>query len=501
MAFNLTEFMNMAFQTLPYSNLIEIDRKSPVAIFKQVSNGLILLIKSGKIKSGYQLPPSRILASALKLNRTTVVSAYEELQSQGWLVAIKRKGIFVTGKLPVVQAKPFDSSLAGKQFSEHEVDFYKKVAVRKPVERLPKPHYLMINDGYPDARHAPLDSILDRYRDLSSRAYLHGTLMNDSAAGSFSLRNELADFLSKTRALNIEAQNVMVTHGAQLAIFIAASMIIKPGSTVVVADLNYILADRLFEQLGAKLIKVKVDKNGIDVDAIEELCKRSRPDLLYIIPHHHHPTTVTLSAERRAKLLELIRRFKLPVIEDDYDYDFHYEHSPILPLASAAHDGYVLYIGSISKTLAPTIRLGYLIAGEDFIWQASKLKQSVEIRGDVLFEESVAHLFSTGEMQRHLRKSVKLYKERRDEFCSHLASIIGDVAQFEIPQGGMAVWIRFDLGYSVSELSKRLAVKGIYLNDGSLYRYKQDVNGLRLGFASLDPDETQKFMETLKASR
>lgn len=325
--------------------------------------------------------------------------------------------------------------------------------------------------------------------------------MNDSAAGSFSLRKELAEFLSRTRALSIDPQNVLITHGAQLAIFTAASMIIKPGSTVIVADLNYVLADKLFEQLGAKLIKVKVDENGIDVDTIEEICNRSRPDLLYIIPHHHHPTTVTLSAERRIKLLELIRRFKLPVIEDDYDYDFHYEHSPILPMASAAHDGYVLYIGSISKTLAPTIRLGYLIAGEDFIWQASKLKQSVEIRGDVLFEESVAHTFSTGEMHRHIRKSVKLYKERRDEFCFHLASIIGDVAQFAIPQGGMAVWTRFDLGYSVSDLSKRLATNGIYLNDGSLYRYKHDVNGLRLGFASLDPGEMQKFMEALRACK
>ena len=128
-------------------------------------------------------------------------------------------------------------------------------------------------------------------------------------------------------------------------------MILSPGSTVIVGDLNYVLADRLFEQMGAKLIKVKVDENGIDVDEIENLCKKSTPDLLYIIPHHHHPTTVTLSKERRIKLLDIIRQYRFPVIEDDYDYDFHYENSPILPLASADHNGYVIYIGSISKTL------------------------------------------------------------------------------------------------------------------------------------------------------
>ncbi len=275
-------------------------------------------------------------------------------------------------------------------------------------------------------------------------------------------------------------------------------MILQPGSTVIVGDLNYVLADRLFEQMGAKLIKVKVDENGIDVDEIENICKKSPPGLLYIIPHHHHPTTVTLSKERRIKLLEIIRQYRLPVIEDDYDYDFHYENSPILPLASADHGGYVIYIGSISKTLAPTIRLGYLIAGEDFIWQASMFKRLVEIRGDVLFEESVAHLFNTGEMQRHLRKSVKLYKERRDVFCDMLNACMGDLIHFNRPNGGMAVWATVTPEYSIPDLARRLkAEKGIYMNDGSLYKYKDDVNGIRLGFASLNTDEMQKFIDAL----
>lgn len=491
----------MAVQTLPFSNLIEIDRQSPVAVFKQVATGVALLIRSGKLKPGYQLPASRDLASILKLNRTTVVSAYDELQAQGWLEAVERKGVFVAMKLPVIRARSFGPVTEGKQDKGHGTDFYRHIAEKKQAATLSGPYQLMINDGYPDPRVAPLAAIYERHRDLVNRPYLHGTLMHDSAAGSFSLRKELAFFLSRTRALDIGPKNVLVTHGAQLAIYMAASMIIKPGSTVIVGEMNYILADKLFEQLGATLVKVGVDENGIDVDAIEEICNRSRPDLLYIIPHHHHPTTVTLSADRRVKLLELIRRFSLPVIEDDYDYDFHYDHSPILPLASAEHDGYVLYIGSISKTLAPTIRLGYLVGGEDFIWQASKLKQLVEIRGDVLFEESVAHLFSTGEMHRHIRRSVKLYKERRDAFCALLSSSLGDVAEFAIPQGGMAVWTRFQNDYSIPDLSSRLGAKGIYMNDGSLYRYKQDVNGVRLGFASLNPREMQRFFEALKAGK
>jgi GntR family transcriptional regulator / MocR family aminotransferase len=491
----------MGVQALPYSNLIEIDRHSAVPVFKQVAEGLVFLIRNGQLKPGYKLPASRDMASMLKINRTTVVSAYEDLRIEGWLEVIERKGNFIAQQLPEIHPRPFEHLAAKETGMQEERNFYKQVAAKQASKRILSPHQLMINDGYPDARLAPLDSIFDRYRFLSKRVYLHSRLLNDSAAGSMSLRNELSLFLAKTRAINVEPRHVLVTHGAQLAIFIAASMILQPGSTVIVGDLNYVLADRLFEQMGAKLIKVKVDENGIDVDEIENICKKSPPGLLYIIPHHHHPTTVTLSKERRIKLLEIIRHYRLPVIEDDYDYDFHYENSPILPLASADHGGYVIYIGSISKTLAPTIRLGYLIAGDDFIYQASMFKRLLEIRGDVLFEESVAHLFTTGEMQRHLRKSVKLYKERRDVFCDMLNACMGDIIHFNRPNGGMAVWATVTPEYSIPDLASRLAEKGIYMNDGSLYKYKDDVNGIRLGFASLNTDEMQQFIDALKECR
>ncbi|MDO3643739.1 PLP-dependent aminotransferase family protein [Mucilaginibacter sp. L3T2-6] len=487
----------MTIQTIPFSNLISIDRTSAIPLFRQLANALLTLIRNGKIKPGHRLPSSREMAAMIKLNRTTVIAAYDELRSQGWLEVFGKKGIFISSQLPVINPKSFKPEKRFTPKGLSQSDFYRQINFDRPPYREIKPFHLLINDGYPDSRITPIDSLFNRYKALLSKADLHSPLMTGNVAGSLSLRRELADFLSKTRALNIETDNVLVSHGAQLAIYIAASMVLKAGSTVIVADMNYILADKLFEQLGARLVKVKVDENGIDVDAIEEICSRCLPDLLYIIPHHHHPTTVTLSAERRMKLVDIIRRYQLPVIEDDYDYDFHYNNSPILPLASADHNGYVLYVGSISKTLAPTIRLGYLVGDADFIRQASRLKQLMEIRGDVLFEESVAYLFTTGEFQRHLRRSVKLYRQRRDRFCELLKTSLGDLIQFTIPQGGMAVWIVFPQDYSISELSKRLYAKGVYLNDGSLYRYSDTINGIRVGFASLNDAEMEKFATAL----
>ncbi|RCH55159.1 PLP-dependent aminotransferase family protein [Mucilaginibacter hurinus] len=475
----------MAVQSLPFRTLIIINRNSGVPVFYQVARAIMGLIRSSKLQPGHQLPSSRQMASILSLNRTTVVASYDELVAEGWLKVKPRKGIFVSDRLPIIKPRPFQANgYSGTSIPE------------APTIKHERPFELLINDGFPDQRIAPLNAVMDRYRNLAGKAYLHSPLLTGDWAGSPTLRAELASFLAATRALRIGPENIMVTQGAQMAIFIVASIILKPGSSVIVADLNYALADRLFEQLGARLLKIKVDEHGVDVDAIECICRSGKPDLLYIIPHHHHPTTVTLSVERRLRLLDIIRKYQLPVIEDDYDYDFHYAHSPILPLASAEHEGYVTYIGSISKILAPSFRLGYLVAGESLIRQAAKLKQVIAIRGDVLIEESVGYLFQTGEMQKHIRNSVKLYQKRRDAFCEELRQTISGIGEFLAPQGGMAVWATFDRDYSITLLSERMAAKGIFINEGSRYPYHPDVNGLRLGFASLNDAEMATFFKS-----
>ncbi|MEO5647234.1 MAG: PLP-dependent aminotransferase family protein, partial [Chitinophagaceae bacterium] len=290
-----------------------------------------------------------------------------------------------------------------------------------------------------------------------------------------------------------------ITRGAQMAIFIVARMLIKPGSRVIVSEPNYGMANNIFESCGAKLIKVAVDNNGINVDEIEKLCRENRPDLLYIIPHHHHPTTTTLSAARRMKLLAVIREFRLPVIEDDYDYDFHYNRSPILPLASADHGGFVIYIGSISKSLASSIRVGYLVSSEDFVNQAAQLREMIDIRGDVLMEESLAILFNSGDMQKHLRKALKIYQQRRDLLCELLENEFAGKLFFTKPSGGMSVWVEFNKKYNLIEISQRAAQHGLYMGDGSFYNTgKVNYNALRIGFASFNEKELRGVIGILK---
>jgi GntR family transcriptional regulator/MocR family aminotransferase len=198
------------------------------------------------------------------------------------------------------------------------------------------------------------------------------------------------------------------------------------------------------------------------------------------------------------KLLQLIREQNLPVIEDDYDYDFHYNRSPILPLASADHNGNVVYIGSLTKTLAPSVRMGYMVAGANFIKEAAHLRRLLDIRGDDVFEEAFAVLFANGTMQRHFKKSVKLYQQRRDLLCEGLQEIAPYIS-FTKPAGGMAVWAKFNKKISLPDVAHRAAAQGLFMSDGSIYNYgNENYNALRIGFASLNEKEIEEAVSILK---
>jgi GntR family transcriptional regulator/MocR family aminotransferase len=283
-----------------------------------------------------------------------------------------------------------------------------------------------------------------------------------------------------------------------MSIYLAAALLIRPGDRVIVGASNYRYADLCFEHLGATLVRVPVDDQGIDVQAVAALCRKTKIRMLYIVPHHHHPTTVTLSAERRMQLLDLIREQHLPVIEDDYDYDFHYASGPILPLASGDHGGNVLYIGSLTKSLALSIRIGFLVAPSVFIEEAARLRRLMDLRGDNIIEEALASLLDSGDIDRYLKKTNKLYRERRDVFCDLLSAQLDGVIHFKKPDGGMAVWAVFPKKIDLPALSAKASSLGLLINDGSAYRFEGGENGIRMGFASLNEVESREAVRLLR---
>ncbi|HVU59017.1 MAG TPA: PLP-dependent aminotransferase family protein [Puia sp.] len=497
---------------LPFQTIITIDRHSTAPVYQQIANALIKLIRDGTIRPGASLPGSRQLAALLDVHRKTVEAAYEELFIQDWIKVIPRKGPQVSRHLPEIRPHhfidPHRQPAPGLDHPELHTPYAQPASFpffnfgsSLPLPGAGKKLRPVINDGFPDPRIAPIDLLLREYRRLFNQSSYKRFIMMGDQAGSVNLRTAIIDFLSDTRGMTFHLDNILITRGAQMAIFMAARMILRPGSTVLVGIPNYFMADDIFRQFGANLVRVPVDDHGMDIGFIEQYCHRQKPDLLYIIPHHHHPTTVTLSADRRMRLLQLIDQHQFPVIEDDYDYDFHYSGGPILPLASAAHNGKVIYIGSLTKSLAPYLRLGYMIAPANFIGQAAQLRKMIDIRGDSLLEEALASLFKAGEMHKHLKRSVKLYHQRRDILCHLLEQELKDVVTFTKPQGGLALWTKFKKEYPLPGISARAAGNGLMISNGRMYDVDDHhFNALRIGFASMNEKELEEAVGLLKKS-
>lgn len=486
---------------LPFNTLILIERQNKIPVYTQVCNGLILLIRDGKITPGTFLPGTREMAALLDLHRKTVINAYDELAAQGWVESIARKGFRVIPDLPVMKPRSFrpknNFPNTGSAIPENLP--YGPVPERPGAVDVYPDDAIIINDGFPDTALTPYDHFLKQYRLLLKDGNHKQLSRQKDQGGTIPLKTATSNFLNQTRGLNISNEQLMITRGAQMAIYIAAALLIKPGDHVIVTEPNYFMADDIFRKMGAVLHRVPVDQDGMDIAFLEVLLQTGTFKLLYIIPHHHHPTTVTMSTSRRIQLLGLVREYRLWVIEDDYDYDFHYRNSPILPLASAGHEGRIIYIGSYTKLLGPSFRIGYLVAGKQFVEQAIAYRKLMDIRGDFMMEAALAALIDNGELSRHIKRSKKIYAARLETTANKLRTQLGHALSFDEPQGGMALWLRFRENYPLGKILSKAAAQQLHLLGSAYFKgHNTDYNSIRFGFASLTDTELERAIHILE---
>lgn len=485
---------------LPYKSLIQLNRNSSVSLYVQLCNSFINLITNGTLQPKDVLPSTRVLSELIGLNRNTVKLAYEELISQGWAESIERKGIFVFSKLPTLPKNKEHLSVKTSDLPRESFIWTNPFQGVKESDNFQQ-SVLTIDDGFPDVRLTPIDLLMREYRSISKKFYGKNFLKYGHSKGSENLRNALCRYLANTRGLTVSPENLLITKGSQMGIYLATQLLLKPSDHIAVGVSNYQSADEIFRYVGASLLRIPVDHLGMDIDFLEEVLQHKSIKAVYIIPHHHFPTTVTMSMERRLRLMKLAKEYRFAIIEDDYDFDFHYNNKPYIPLASIDHNNNVIYIGSVTKTFAPALRIGFMIADPTFTDAASLLRQMIDKQGDSLLEEAFASLFDNGEMERHFRKSLKIYRQRRDLFCEILQVNFRDAIAFKIPEGGLAVWSIFDQAINLPDLSQRVAKNGLKIGDGSFYNNEVFVsNGLRLGFASLNPKEIEQSLELLRKS-
>ena len=458
----------------PWSLEIQLDKKSNTALYLQIADAIINAIKSGKLSSGNALPGSRQLAVLLHVNRNTVIEALDVLTAEGWLITMDRKGTFVADVLP-------ESGLEKKQQQKANT-----------TEEEIKPH-LVFDDGLPDSRLAPMTDLARAYREIFNRKSRWQIMGYSNEFGNTEFRKAIAQMLNFKRGMNISLDQICITRGSQMAMYLAAHSLFSKGDFVMIENPGYQPAWKAFENAGAALLPVSITPDGLNLDEVEQYLKKYNAiKAIYVTPHHQFPTTVTMSPKKRLKLIELSNKYGFTIIEDDYDHEFHFGQRPILPISSYETAQNFIYIGTLSKIVAPALRIGYLVSTPERIEKVGEHRKIIDVQGDNIMEEAVLHLINEGIIKRHLKKTNLIYKAKRDYFESLCKQHLKDKITFTKPEGGLAFWIVPNATIDLPFVCQQLLAKGIKIMNPENFSCTNSASGFRLGYASLTEQQMEQ---------
>lgn len=485
--------------SVPYRSFISIDRQATTPVYLQLVHQFIHAIQRGYLPQGHKLPGSRKLSTLLGVHRNTVVAGYAELDAQGWIDIMPNRGTFVCG-LKTTKPLKIKNGTAGRSSGYPQqagFPFRKWTVLDNPFD--PSAAGLVLDDGLPDTRLSHVSYLSRLYHINMKRRGNLPKLGYNNRPGSTYYKENLANFLNLTRGLHIADNNLLVTRSLELSVYIVAETLLSPGDQVVVGELSYFATNMIFQKAGARILTVPVDDDGLDVRAVEKLCQTRPFRMLYITSHHHYPTTAAFSAQRRSELLALSAKYRFIILEDDYDYDFHFGNSPLLPMASADTDGMVVYVGTFGKSMAAGFRSGFIVAPAPLINEMAKLLSVMDRYGDILTELALGELITDGEIHRYLRKANKEYRLRRDHCVQQLQQKLVPHVTFSVPNGGLAIWTRWPEQLNLMQFRKICSQHDLYIPRFLLYQSRGQA-ALRLGFGSLRPEELDEAFAIMKES-
>ena len=472
--------------------LLKLDDSASQASYRKIAEGLVTAIVEGRLPPGTLLPGTREMAQLLDVNRKTVILAYEEAMTKGWLVSEPRRGTFVNAQLTAKQLPsraqaPFAPPILAQTTAPY-------FAQNAQVTALNHRHdALFFDNGTSDHRLLPQAVLHRYYRNALRSSFASNTLRYGSEGTGYHLRCALAEMLRNNRGLTVSAENICLTQGTQMSLYLTASLLLKPGDVVLVERLSYPPAWEIFRRLGAQLVTVDIDEEGCRTDQIDRLCREHKVRMIYLTPHHQFPTTVSLHAARRQQLLALAALHDFCIIEEDYDHEFHFSGRPYLPLASDRAQRHVIYVGSLSKVLGSTFRCSYVVAPTQVVEALHSNAALMLGDADAVAQKMLADLINDGELKKHLRRVSKEYRARRETLQDCLQAAFGDRIQVREPEGGLALWVRFDDAIDVDQIVSAALDHGLVVRSGRQFSpMDQAENALRLGFASLNQEEIRE---------
>jgi GntR family transcriptional regulator/MocR family aminotransferase len=315
--------------------------------------------------------------------------------------------------------------------------------------------------------------------------------------GSTEFRETIATYLRTARAVHCDARQIMVVSGSQQALDISARVLLDPGSRVWVEEPCYQLLHYSLTQADCHLVPVPVDGQGLDVAAGIKRCRHARA--AFVTPSHQFPLGATMSASRRFQLLEWAQSAGAWIVEDDYDSEYRYQNMPIASLQGLDHNGRVIYIGTFSKTLFPSLRLGYLVIPSDLVDRFVALRRAMDLFPSHLYQAVLTDFINEGYFARHIRKTRLLYSERRDALVDAIRGEFGTRLEIAGGEAGMHLVVLLPERLLDQEISVRAARQKLWLWPLSpSYLGKASRQGFILGFGSTKPAEMPRAVRRLR---
>jgi GntR family transcriptional regulator/MocR family aminotransferase len=478
-------------RSAPY-NLTLPSREEKTPAFRWLYGALRADILSGRLRPGSRLPATRDLAGQYGLSRGTVVSAFEELKSEGYLHGSRGSGTYVSSVLPehLLQVAPERKQKlpTSKQRPRQLSAYGARVQAFPNLDSRPTRAFranLPALDLFPTRLWTRIAE--RRLRNLSMPQ-----LLGCDTLGYFPLRTAIADYLNTSRGTQCTPEQVMIVSGTQEALDLAARLILNPGDRVCLEEPGYPGAAMVFEALGAKILPVPVDAEGMGLPRVR------KAKLAYVTPGHQFPIGTTMSLARRLQLLEWARRSHALIFEDDYDSEFRYAGRPIPALQGLDRQGLVLFSGSFSKVLFPSLRLGYLVLPPDLVEYFAAAKSVLNRHAAPLEQTVLCDFIVEGHFGRHLRRMREVYAERLSTLMESARRNLAGLLELSSVEAGLQTVGWLQQGVDSRAAWRAAAARKVEVIPLSVYsRGPIRRQGLQMGFAAVNAQEIKRGVQQL----
>jgi GntR family transcriptional regulator/MocR family aminotransferase len=457
---------------------IVLDKASAAPLHRQIYDQWRHGILTGRFRRAEQVPSTRELCAALEVSRSTVTQAYDQLIAEGYLESTQGSGTFVCRELPddLVQPRRTHAPQAEKTPAIRLSRY--GAGLNDDFSYPPAPAgFIRFTQWRPDLALFPLSIwrklVMRRLRSAAPELFDYA----DQCAGYEPLRNEIAAYVSRSRAVRCTPDQVLIVNGSAQGIDLCVRLLLEPGDEVAIENPGYHGAHRIFAGHGARLRPARVDENGI---VMRDLGKKAR--LVYVTPSHQFPTGVAMSLTRRLELIEWSRRHNAVLIEDDYDSEYRYSGPPLPSLQGLATGVAVIYIGTFSKVMFPSLRIGYVIAPQSLVARLRRAKWLADRQTPVPEQAALADFIAEGHLERHIRRMRRIYGARRDALVESLERYFGDRVQIRGDAAGMHVLVRF----RDEKIEEKAAAVNVQLVSSAGYYLTEAPRGeFVLGFSSI----------------